>query len=132
MLIKQASCFLFCFYIKPQLDESYLALGTRCFLLCFYIKPQPRVVFLVIPNKLCQIYGKQKGLQVHEEVRLMRYFLSYQCKYSKNKVASKQKSQKSPLKKLQLLGCCQLCLLNLTPKILYFAKLFVRDTQNTC
>lgn len=35
------------------------------------------------------------------------------------------------LKKFQLLGCCQLCLLNLTPKILDFAKLFIRNAQNT-
>ena len=79
-------------------------LCTCCSLFDFYIKPQPRVVFSVIPNKLHLFQVQQKWFQDHEEVRLMRYFLSYQCKYSKNKVASKQKSQKSPSKKLQLLG----------------------------
>ena len=36
-------CFLFCFYIKPQLNALMSKKKKCCFLFCFYIKPQPSV-----------------------------------------------------------------------------------------
>ena len=36
------------------------------------------------------------------------------------------------LKKFQLLRRCELCSLNFSPKVLYFAILLIRDAQNTC
>ena len=38
--IRQDSCFLFPFYIKPQLADFFLRFREGCFLFPFYIKPQ--------------------------------------------------------------------------------------------
>ena len=51
-------CFLFQFYIKPQLRFIHLSLSGCCFLFQFYIKPQPRICDLLIVIRLC---GRMNG-----------------------------------------------------------------------
>ncbi len=34
------SCYIFCFYIKPQLPVLLYSQRLRCYIFCFYIKPQ--------------------------------------------------------------------------------------------
>ena len=56
------SCFLYLFYIKPQLKEVSYCVLLRCFLYLFYIKPQPMLVYRLIINDIYRKYHfKNKG-----------------------------------------------------------------------
>ena len=51
-------CFLFPFYIKPQRVPVSVAFTISCFLFPFYIKPQPRICDLLI---VIRLYGRMNG-----------------------------------------------------------------------
>ena len=55
-------CFLYLFYIKPQLEQITIAVRASCFLYLFYIKPQPMLVYRLIINDIYRKYHfKNKG-----------------------------------------------------------------------